>query len=85
MIRDLRPLAWDLAQRAEDLLHPVPDRAGARRLLLEEIEVEHPTLGPVERTQVADGTLALLVEEDFFGVEYVGDAFAGSGEADDTD
>jgi hypothetical protein len=47
MIRDLRPLARDLAQRAEDLLHPVPDRAGARRLLLEEIEVEHPTLGPV--------------------------------------
>jgi len=85
MIRDLRPLARDLAQRAEDLLHPVPDRAGARRLLLEEIEVEHPTLGPVERAQVAGWTLALLEEEDFFGVEYVGDAFAGSGEADDTD
>jgi len=85
MILDLRPLAQDLAERAEDLLQPVPDRAGARRVLLEDIEVEHPALGPMERAQVAEWTLALLEAEDFFGVEYVGDAFTGSGEADDTD
>lgn len=85
MILDLRPLAQDLAQRAGDLLHPVPDRTGAKRLLLEEIEVEYPALGAAERAQVADWTLALLEADDFFGVEYVGDAFAGSGAADDTD
>lgn len=85
MILDLRPLAQDLAQRAGDLLHPVPDRNEARRLLRDEIEVEHPGLGETARTQVVEWTLALLEGEDFFGVEYVGDAFAGSGAADDTD
>jgi len=85
MILDLRPLAQDLAQRAEDLLHPIPDRNGARRLLLEEIELEYPALGAAERAQVADWTLAWLEADDFFGVEYVGNVFAASGEADDTD
>lgn len=85
MILDLRPLAHDLAQRAGDLLHPLPDRPAARRMLLEEIELEYPSLVPIQRAQVADWTLALLEEEDFFGVEYVGDAFAASGDADETD
>jgi hypothetical protein len=85
MIVDLRPLALDLAQRAGDLLHPIPDRARAKRLLLEEIEVEHPALGPGARAQLAIWTLALLEADDFFGVEYVGDVFAGSGAVDDTD
>ncbi|MEN9812264.1 MAG: hypothetical protein RL479_950 [Verrucomicrobiota bacterium] len=85
MILDLRPLAQDLAQRAGDLLHPIPDRNGAKRLLLEEIEVEHPALGPGERAQLVAWTLALLEADDFFGVEYVGDVFAGSGAVDDTD
>lgn len=82
---DLRPLAQDLAQRAGDLLHPIPDRNGAKRLLLEEIEVEHPALGPGERAQLVAWTLALLEADDFFGVEYVGDVFAGSGAVDETD
>lgn len=85
MIVDLRPLALDLAQRAGDLLHPVPDRPGARRLLLAELELEHPVLGPDERARVAALTLALLEDEDFFGVEYVGDAFAAAEDAEDTD
>jgi hypothetical protein len=85
MILDPRPLARDLAQRAGDLLQPLPDRAGARRMLLEEIELEYPSLVPVQRAQVADWTLALLEDEDFFGTEYVGEAFAASGDADDTD
>ncbi len=82
---DLRPLAYDLAQRAGDILGPMPDRHGARRLLLEEIELDHPTLGSAERAQIAAWTLTLLEADDFFGVEYVGDAFAGGGEAEDTD
>ncbi|MEY3608568.1 MAG: hypothetical protein RLZZ447_1356 [Verrucomicrobiota bacterium] len=85
MILDLRPLARDLAQRAGDLLPSSPDRTGARRLFLEEIELEYPSLGPIERSQVADWTLALLDADDFFGVEYVGDAFASSSGADDTE
>ncbi|MBM3865236.1 MAG: hypothetical protein FJ381_04955 [Verrucomicrobia bacterium] len=85
MIFDLRLLAQDLAQRAGDLLRPVPDRNGAKRLLLAEIEVEHPALGATERAQVADWTLALLEADDFFGVEYVGNPFADSGEAGDPD
>ncbi|MBM3843054.1 MAG: hypothetical protein FJ397_07305 [Verrucomicrobia bacterium] len=85
MILDLRPLAQDLAQRAGDLLHPVPNRNEARRLLLEEIELEYPALGAAQRAQVVDWTLAWLEADDFFGVEYVGNAFAASGEADDTD
>lgn len=85
MMLDLRPLAQDLAQRAGDLLHPIPDRNGARRLLLGEIELEYPALGAAERAQVADWTLAWLEADDFFGVEYVGNVFAASGEAEDTD
>jgi len=82
---DLRPLAHDLARRAEDLLPADPDRTVARQMLLEEIELEYPALSPEGRTQVAAETLALLEADDFFGVEYVGDAFAGCGEAEDTD
>ncbi len=85
MIVDLRPLAQDLAQRAGDLLQPAPDRHGARQLLLAEIELEYPTLGPAERAQVASWAMALLEDDDFFGVEYVGDAFAGTTDAEDTD
>lgn len=85
MIVDLRPLAHDLAQRAGDLLPPATDRAGARRLLLEELELELPALGPVERARIAAWTLALLEAEDFFGVEFVGDAFAVSSDSEDTD
>lgn len=85
MILDLRPLAHDLAQRAGDLLPPATDRADARRLLLEELELEHPALGPAERARIAGWTLALLEDDDFFGVEFVGDAFAVSGETDDPD
>ena len=85
MIVDLRPLAHDLAQRAGDLLPPATDRAGARRLLLEELELELPALGPVERARIAVWTRALLEAEDFFGVEFVGDAFAVSSDSEDTD
>jgi hypothetical protein len=85
MILDLRPLAHDLAQRAGDLLPPLPDRPAARRGLLDELELEYPALGPAQRAQVADWTLALLEDEDFFGIEYVGDAFAGSATADEVE
>ncbi len=85
MIVDLRPLAQDLAQRAGDLLQPTPDRHSARKLLLAEIELEYPTLGPAARAQVASWAMALLEDDDFFGVEYVGDAFAATTDAEDTD
>jgi len=85
MTLDLRPLAQDLAHRAEDLLQPVPDRAGARRLLLEELEIEYPALGQAEHGQIVDWTMVLLEEDDFFGVTYVGDAFAGPDGTEETD
>ena len=66
----------DLADRADDFLAAAKDRAQGRAAIEEEITLEYPGLGDNDRAAVVNGVMAILEDEDFFGIEFVGDAFA---------
>lgn len=83
MPADLTRLAADLASRADDLLADARNRTDARTCLRELVESEYAALSAPERAAVIDGVMRLLEEEDFFGIEFVGDPFAETGSDDD--
>lgn len=72
---ELSAIAEDLARRADDFLAGVRDRPRARAAIAEELALEHGWLDPDARTAIVDGVIELLAEEDFFGIEFVGDPF----------
>jgi len=72
---DLRPIIDELASRADDFLTGVSDRAQARAGIEEAITIDYPGLDPVDRREVVAGVMLVLEDEDFFGTEFVGDAF----------
>lgn len=72
---NLRPLIDDIASRSDDFLDGVTDRAQARAGIAELLTVEYAALPATARQPVIDGVIAVLEADDFFGVEFVGDAF----------
>lgn len=76
MHADLARLAADLASRADDLLADARNRTDARTCLREFVESEYAALSDPERAAVIDGVMRLLEDEDFFGIEFVGDPFS---------
>ncbi len=66
----------DLADRADDFLAGAKDRAQGRAGIEEAITMDYPGLAEADRAAVVKGVMALLEDEDFFGTEFVGDAFA---------
>jgi hypothetical protein len=72
---NLGPLIADIASRSDDFLEGVTDRAQARAGIAELLTIECGTLPAAARQQVIAGVMAVLESEDFFGVEFVGDAF----------
>lgn len=76
MAADLRPLIADLASRADDFLAGIKERPRAREEIADELSAEYPQLDAATRQTVIAGVMAVLEEEDFFGTEYVGDAFS---------
>lgn len=76
MAADLRPLIAELASRADDFLAGVSERPRARETIADELSAEYPQLDEASRQSVVAGVMALLEDEDFFGTEYVGDAFS---------
>jgi hypothetical protein len=83
MSPDLRPIIDDIANRAEEFLPGVHDRAQARAGVEEVVTMDYPTLPPPDRKIVVTGVMSVLEEEDYFGTEYVGDPFSDSDEAED--
>lgn len=83
MTVDLRPIIADLAERADDFLAGVGDRKLARAAVDEEITLDYPTLNPSARTAIVHSVMAALEAEDFFGIEFVGDAFCDTDSTDD--
>lgn len=79
----LASLIEDLADRADDLLAGTRDRAQARAEIVEHLANEHPSLDADARGAVTAGVMAILEEEDFFGIEFVGDPFADNEQAAD--
>ena len=82
MTADLRQIVDDIATRAEDLLPEPRDRKLARAGIEEEITMDYPTLSPTDHAAVVAGVMGMLNDEDFFGIEFVGNPFS---DVDDTD
>lgn len=72
---NLGPLIDDIASRSDDFLQGVTDRAAARAGIADLLTVEYGTLPAPARQQVIAGVMTVLEADDFFGVEFVGDAF----------
>ena len=83
MTVDLRPIIADLANRADDFLVGVSDRKLARAGVDEEITLDYPTLNPSARAAIVSGVMAVLEADDFFGIEFVSDAFSDPAFVDD--
>lgn len=71
----LRPIIEEIASQADDFLDGVRDRTQARAGISELLTMDYAGLTPPDRTKVTDGVMAVLEDEDFFGTEFVGDAF----------
>lgn len=83
MTADLRPIIDDIARRADDFLSGASDRAQGRAGIEEVITMDYPTLTPPERAVVVAGVMSVLNDEDFFGIEFVGDPFSDPDGADE--
>lgn len=83
MSNDLRSLIDDIANRADDFLSGVKSRQEARAGIEELLTTDFPDLAGKDRTAVINGVMAILEDEDFFGIEFVGDSPADSDEAPD--
>lgn len=75
MPANLRPIIDDIANRADDFLAGTTDRAQARAGIEELITMDYGDLSPPDRAAVTAGVMGVLEEEDFFGIEFVGDPF----------
>ena len=78
---ELPAIIADIASRADEFLTGASDRARARAGIEDYITLDHPDLSPADRKIIVDGVMAGLEAEDFFGVEFVGDAFKEEAEA----
>lgn len=83
MTADLRPIIDDIASRAEDFLDDTRDRTHARAGIEEIVTMDYAALNPIDRATVVTGVMAVLSDEDFFGIEFVGDPFADEPETDE--
>lgn len=72
---DLRPIIEEIAYQADDFLEGASNREQARAGISEMITLDYADLTPSQRTKVTEGVMAVLEKEDFFGTEFVGDAF----------
>jgi hypothetical protein len=73
---DLSPVIASVSAQADDILAGVTGRDVARTQLDEWLELEFPTLPAPVRGSIRRGVMAVLEEEDFFGVQFVGDTLA---------
>lgn len=73
---DLSPVIASVVAQADDILAGVNDRGEARTGLDEWLELEFPTLPGSVRSAIRRGVMAVLEEDDFFGVQFVGDPLA---------
>lgn len=80
---NLRPIIDEIADRADDFLADVSDRSQARAGISELLTMDYPELNPTDRGTVVAGVMAVLEDEDFFGTEYVGDAFKDDDDEDE--
>ena len=83
MPADLRPIIDEIASRADEFLADTSDRAQARAGIAELLTMDYPTLNAADRAVVITGVMSVLEDEDFFGTEFVGDAFRDEDEEDE--
>jgi hypothetical protein len=83
MTPNLRPIIDEIAYRADDFLAGASNRAQAKAGISELLAMDYSALNPADRATVVAGVMSILEDEDFFGVEYVGDPFSDADEDDD--
>ena len=72
---DLRLLIEEIASQAEEFLAGTSDRAKARAGIAELLAADYSGLDPASRKNATEGVMAILEDEDFFGVQCAGGAF----------
>lgn len=72
---DFGPIIEAIARRADEFLTGSPTREEARTALGELLASEYPQLSPEQRGEIIAGVIRVLEDEDFFGIEFVGDPF----------
>ncbi len=72
---DLRPIVQEIASLADEFLDAKGDRAQARVDIFEMLTLDYSDLTTPERARVTDSVMAVLESDDYFGIEFVGDAF----------
>ena len=80
---DLRRIIDEITRRADDFLEENCDRTHARAGIEEVITMDYSALTPPDRSAVVAGVMSVLAEEDFFGIEFVGDPFSEPEESDE--
>jgi hypothetical protein len=83
MPSDLRSIIDEIASQADDFLAGVTDRTQARAGVEELVTMKYLGLLPEERSVVVTGVMSALEDEEFFGTEFVGDAFSDDEERDE--
>lgn len=73
---ELQSIIQEIAARADDFLAGTTDRAQARAGIAELLTMDYSFLAPSDRTLVIGAVMSVLENEDFFGIEYVGDPFS---------
>jgi hypothetical protein len=72
---DLRAIIDEIARQAEDFPVITRNREQTRADIAELIQADYSHLGPADRKTVAEGVMAVLKDDDFFGVEFASGAF----------
>ena len=80
---ELNHIIAEIADQTDEFLDGVTDRAQARAGIAELINMDYFTLNPAQRKAVTDGVMAELEKEEYFGTEFVGDAFNDDEPGDD--
>jgi hypothetical protein len=80
---ELRTIIDEIANRADDFLSGVRDRAQGRAGISELLTMDYTELDSARRKAVTDGVMAVLESEGFFNATAGGSGNREAGEADD--
>jgi hypothetical protein len=73
---DLATIIEEIAARADDFLAGATNRTQSRAGIEELLTMDYGFLSREERSAVTKGVMQILEDEDFFGMEFVGDPFS---------
>ena len=73
---DLPSIIHHLTSLADDFPAEARDRAHTRAAIAELLTTDYPAVGSELRSAITAAVMRVLEEDDFFGIEFVGDPFS---------